>query len=80
MMFALAARRAVPRVSSQKRGFVDYLVNYPDKVSLNRCRCWGGCEDRVVERDDVLGVSLAITKWELGALLHVIPFIFIFAS
>ena len=34
-MFALAVRRAAPRVASkqQKRGFVDYLVNYPDKVS-----------------------------------------------
>jgi hypothetical protein len=33
-MFALAVRRAAPRVASnqQKRGFVDYLVNYPDKV------------------------------------------------
>ena len=33
-MFTLAVRRAAPRVASnqQKRGIVDYLVKYPDRV------------------------------------------------
>ena len=35
-MFAIAARRAAPRLASkqQKRGIVDYLTNYPDKVRI----------------------------------------------
>ena len=36
-MFAVAARRAtraIPAARQQKRGFVDYLTNYPDKVSV----------------------------------------------